>query len=152
MPDVEVPLQQIQWPPKCCRCGSADYVLRNHSDDVVIRTILSVTESRKIGLQIPVCNRCARAQWMWFGAAIGLAAIGMAIIYVARESDAVANFVMGAFILGVIAAIVGVRQRPIKILKYDDEKKTLKIRIYNDDVAREVSRPDSLSKSAPERI
>jgi len=73
-------------------------------------------------------------------------------MYVAGESDAVINFVMGAFILGVIAAIVGVRQRPIKILKYDDEKKTLKIRIYNDDVASEVSRPDSLSKSAPERI
>jgi hypothetical protein len=139
MPNVEIPVDQIQWPPKCCRCGSTEYVYRAHTDDVVTRTLLSVTEYRKISLQIPVCNRCARAQWVWFGAAIGLAAVGMLILYVAGESDTVGNIIAVVFILAVLAAIVGVRQRPIKILKYDDKKHTLNIRIYNDDVARAVS-------------
>jgi hypothetical protein len=146
MPTVEVASDQLHFPPRCCRCGGSEYANREHTDDVVISTILSVTKYRKITLQIPVCDRCAHAQWIWFGAAIGLGGLGMLIASVFGESDAAINFVILLFVTGVIAAMVGVRKKPIKILKYDEDKDTLKIRIYNDEVARAVSRPPAAKR------
>ena len=139
MPVVEANLKQISWPRKCCRCGGDEYSFRRHTDDVVISTVLSVTEYRKISLDIPVCDRCARAHYVWFGAAIAIAAIGSLILFIAGDSDIAVNVVAVAFVLAVVAAIVGVRKRPIKILKFDEKNGTVRVRHGKGDRARPVA-------------
>ena len=139
MPDVEVGFENIKWPAKCCRCGSAEYTYRSHTDEVVIRTLLSVTQSRKITLTIPVCDRCAHAQYIWFGAAIAATGIGVAVLYLVKETDWTNNLVGASFILAVILGLVGVYKKPIKILKFDEKSRTVRIKIYNTEIASEMS-------------
>lgn len=144
MPTVEINANRIQWPNKCCRCGTHHYTCRQHTDKVVLRTTLSVTAYRKIGVKIPVCNRCAFAQYIWFGAAIVLAGLGYFALEMSGAKNNVPSLVPVAFVGAVILAIVGVNKRPIKILGFNEEKNTIKLNIYNKQIADELSSRSNL--------
>jgi hypothetical protein len=138
MPKVEIPADSIKWPSKCCRCGSSSYSFRQHTDKVVIRTILSVTQYRKISLNVPICDRCAMAQYYWFGAAVLLAGIGYLLLKTTGSPNNVPVYVQLSFVGAIALAIVGVYMRPIKILGFNEKEGTLKLKVHNNQVANEL--------------
>jgi hypothetical protein len=152
MPSVDIRMGNIQWPPRCCRCGSEKYSHRTHTDKVVVRTLLSVTEYRKINLNnVPICDRCANARLFWFGAAIVCGAFTYIIFSFAKDIPAYfSNVGLALSILGVVLAIAGVYKSPIKILKFDEKKNSIRIRIYNREIARQMSILEAARKDLPE--
>ena len=79
-----------------------------------------------------------------------LGGVAWLIASLANESDALLNMEMVTLVLAVAAAIVGVRKKPIKILKYNENDTTIRIRIYDDEVAKAVQQSRAMPRpSAP---
>ena len=146
MPTIEIDAGNIQWPARCCRCGSKDFSYRPHADKVVVWTVLSVTAYRQISLNIPVCNRCSVAHYYWFGAALSATGIGFAILQLTKGPNNVSNLVPGFWFLAIALGIIGTRKTPIKILKFNEEKNRLTIKIFNKEVAALMRRLSNRSK------
>lgn len=148
---VEVPLNSIAWPKCCCRCGSADFSFRGHTENVVVWTVLSVTSYRKITLPIPVCNRCAIRHLRWYGGAVLLALAAFATLGLLSPSARYAGPLTAAVLAIAIAmALLGVNSAPINILGYIAEHDAIKVKIRNDRVAEALlcgpgSKPSSHS-------
>lgn len=134
---VDVDAENINWPAKCCRCGSKKFDIKEHSEKVVLWTTLSVTKYRQVFLNIPVCGGCASAHLIWFGAATLLAGIGASGLYLFHKS---VGFVLFWWILAIVCGLIGVNKKPIKIMGFDEDKNTMRIKIYNDAVANEMRR------------
>ena len=142
---LETPLHNIAWPECCCRCGSSDFSHRQHSEDVVLWTTLSITRYTKISLTIPVCSKCANRQYYWF---IGALLIPAAIFLpdsgsFAKQLDQLAY---GGLILGLLMftaiglVLAGLKSKPINILEFNSEQDLVKLRIYHDQVAEAMLR------------
>lgn len=139
MPVVRIPFDNLEWPRRCCRCGNADYGLRKHNEKVLTRTLLSVSEYREVTLTIPVCPTCARMQWLWFGAAIVCAAAGTMFLWPTSTPNDVSAFVLWLFVAAVVLAWVGVYQRPLRVLGFNDQMRLLTVRIYDGETAAHMA-------------
>jgi hypothetical protein len=141
MPTVQIPFDNLTWLQRCCRCGNTAYDLRAHNEKVVTRTLLAATEFREVTLTIPVCSRCARLRFYWFGAALAFAAAGGAFLWLnGNNGDAWITWVMWSFILAVTLAWMGVYQQPLRVLGFNDQMRLLTARIYDAETAAHMAR------------
>jgi hypothetical protein len=104
----------------------------------VLWTTLGVTKYTHLSLTIPVCDRCAHAQYYWFAAAAALAGLGLLPIGLWSRAP---NALLVVFVLAIVLAFIGTRRRPLKILKLDEKTNRLSLDIYNDKVAQALKRP-----------
>jgi hypothetical protein len=74
-----------------------------------------------------------------------LAGAGYLLLNRAGLTNNVPIHVQLSFVGAIALAIVGVNKRPIKILGFNEKERTLKLKIYNNQVANELV---SRSKSA----
>jgi hypothetical protein len=140
MPKLDIALGDIQWPATCCRCGSHNFSLRTHTEKVVTQTMISATEYRQISLHnVPMCDRCKDAKYLWFGLAAVAAAIGMLILYFFPGHEQLSHLMLGTWSLAIVLAIVGTEKGPLKILKFDVETSSIKVKIYSRQVAAELA-------------
>ncbi|MFZ6769251.1 hypothetical protein ACO0LM_19525 [Undibacterium sp. Di26W] len=133
--DVDADADYINWPSKCCRCGSKNFNMEVHTEKVVLWTVLSVTKYRYISVEIPVCGSCSSAHFKWYGAAIACAAIGWSGLQVFHKSD---KFILFWWVLAIILAIIGTRKKPLKILGFNEDNNTIRLQIYNHAFASEM--------------
>lgn len=143
---VDVPQDHLHWPARCCRCAGKDYEIRPHTEKVVLWTTLSVTRYRIVNLDIPVCRRCAGGHLLWYGLAIVFGAIAWLLLSKNNGSAAAANRELLLMFAAIACAIVGVRKKPIKVLRLDDEKGTMRIKLYNETIATELRRKSILAR------
>ena len=136
---IEARLDELAFPPCCCRCASRDFVWRSHTEKVVLWTVLSVTKYRQITLKIPACDRCVFRQWLWYGGAAAL--FGLVWLILSHASDRGSD--VSAFILLPIFAAIGMilkgqASKPLNILGVDSEDGMIKLKIRNETVARQM--------------
>ena len=134
---IDVDAEEINWPTKCCRCGSKKFDIREHTEKVVLWTTLSVTKYRHVLLNIPVCSACASAYLKWFCAAILFAGIGCAGLYLFHKS---VGFVLFWWALAIVCGLIGTNKKPIKVMGFNEDQNTMRIKIYNDAIANEMRR------------
>jgi hypothetical protein len=139
MPVVQTGFDGLRWPSCCCSCGARDFKWRSHSERVVIWTVLSVTKYREITLQMPACDDCMRRPWYWFGAASVV--IGLAVLHAMRaldrHQDVGVGFVM-VIAVGIGLVLKGLAAKPLKILGFDSDDRTVKLKFRSEDVARQL--------------
>ncbi len=146
MPTVELRMGDIEWPAKCCRCGSDSMSYRTHSEEVITRTgLLGSSMKQEITLEnIPLCDRCADAQMVWVGAGLAAIAAGCIAFFLIEESNALFLWVFIMVILGTCMATIGTYKAPIRLLRFDEFRNSIEVKIYDDDVAGEMSRRELL--------
>jgi len=142
---IELPAQRITWPSRCCRCGKADHAWRTHTENVVAWTALAVTRYRRISLPIPVCGDCARKRMFWFAAAALFFGIPLLLHPLGVDLEKVPTaLILASAVAAIVCALVGQRSMPINILRFDPDRKRVRLRIHHDDVARALlANPDS---------
>ena len=139
MPIVQTDFDKLQWPARCCACGSRAFKWRAHSERVVIWTVLSVTKYREITLQMPACDDCMRRPWYWFGA--GGMFVGLAVLDAMRASDHHQDVGVGFVLvvaLGIGLVLKGLAAKPLKILGFDNDDRTIKLKFRDEDTARQL--------------
>lgn len=152
MRDVELPLDSIRWPESCCSRGSHAFAWRQHTEDVVVWTIISVTQYRKVSLSIPVCARCSQRSLWWFGAAGTLIAAGFAGLGLIDSDSNGLSALCGLFILaGLGLALKATKLKPLHILKMNPDTGLVRLRIRDDDVAERVAVMSDGAVGVPER-
>jgi hypothetical protein len=140
MKEVEVDAGDINWPQKCCRCGSKSFSIREHVEKVVLWSTGTVTKYHIVLLDIPVCSSCASAHVIWLSIASVAALIGAGGLYLWHKSVGIVLF---WWVVAIVMALIGVNRKPIKVLKLDRERNRLRIRVYNDAVAAELRRKNN---------
>ena len=136
---LEARHDELAFPPCCCGCGSRAFSWREHTEKVVVWTVISVTKYRMITLKIPACDRCAARHWMWFGGAGALA--GLTFLYLQHQSDRGHDVGAGfaLFFAAAIAMVIkGQASRPLRILGYDSDDRMIKLKIRSDEAARRM--------------
>ena len=103
----------------------------------MIWTTLGVTRYRHMTINVPICDRCARAQYVWFGAA---ALVGGTIFLPIPLWTTTPDALAVVAVLAVTLAIVGTRARPLKIVKWDEKTNRLTLDIASKDVAAALTR------------
>ena len=136
---IEARFHELAFPACCCGCGSRAFSWRDHTEKVVVWTVISVTKYRMITVRMPACDACARKHWLWFGAAAAVA--GLTFLYIqavtARGHDI--GFGAALFLFAAIAmALKGQASRPLRILGYDADDRMVKLRIQSDEAARQM--------------
>jgi hypothetical protein len=133
---VELPVDRIVWPERCCCCAGKDFTWRTHTEKVVVWTVLSITKYREISLKIPVCGACAGRSMLWFGGAAAAGALGYALVALpANAGSAATSATLVLWIGAIVAAMMGVRAKPLKILGYDADKETLRIQVRDERIS-----------------
>jgi hypothetical protein len=150
MPTVELRMGDIQWPEKCCRCGTGGMSYRTHCEDVITRSgPLGSSQKQEITLaNVPVCDRCADAQMVWVGFGILAVAAGGIAFFLIENSDRLFPWVFALIILGIGMAEFGLYKAPIRILKFDEGRNAITVKIYDRDVADEMSRRELLRQNS----
>jgi hypothetical protein len=141
MKDIELPIASIRWPEACCSCGSRTFAWRQHTEKVVLWTIISVTRYREVTLRIPVCSNCTMRSWGWYGGAAALWGLGYLVISIAESHhrDLGGAFAI-PFVIGIALAIKGTRTAPLRILKFDPDLGRAVLKINDDKVALAVAK------------
>jgi hypothetical protein len=83
---------------------------------------------------------CARLQFFWFGAALACAAVGGLFLWLNGGGDDGATWVLWSWILAVMLAWIGVYQRPLRVLGFNDQMRLLTARIYDAETAAHMTR------------
>ncbi len=138
---VEARFDELAFPACCVGCGSRAFTWREHTEKVVVWTVISVTKYRHITLKIPACDKCAARHWMWFGGAGALA--GLTYWYLQHQSDRGHEVGAGVavFFLAAIAMVIkGQASRPLRILGYDSDDRMIKLKIRSDEAASQMLR------------
>ena len=139
MPVVQTGFDELRWPSCCCGCGSRAFKWRAHSERVVVWTVLSVTKYREITLQMPACDDCMRRAWHWYAAAAVV--LGLCGLYVmhqtGRNQDVGVGFLV-PFALGIGLILKGLAAKPLKILGFDGDNRTIRLKFRNEDTARQL--------------
>jgi hypothetical protein len=138
---IEARFDELAFPACCCGCGSRAFSWREHTEKVVVWTVISVTKYRMITLRMPACDMCARRHWLWFGGAA--AVVGLTFLYIqnatARGHDVGVGVAL--FLFAAIAMVLkGQASRPLRILGYDVDDRMIKLRIQSGDAARQMLR------------
>jgi hypothetical protein len=146
MPTVELRMGDIEWPAKCCRCGSDRISYRTHSEEVITRSgpLGSSTKQEITLANLPVCDRCADAQMVWGGAGMLALAAGGLALFLIEQSNALSLWVLVLFMLGICMVTIGTYKAPIRILRFDARSNTIEVKIYSCEVADEMSRRELL--------
>ncbi|CAH0299011.1 hypothetical protein SRABI118_04330 [Massilia sp. Bi118] len=94
------------------------------------------------------CCRCAGGHLLWYGLAIVFGAIAWLLLSKNNGSAAAAaaNRELLLMLAAIACAVVGVRKKPIKVLRLDDEKGTMRIKLYNETIATELRRKSVLAR------
>ncbi len=136
---IEARFDELAFPPCCVGCGSRAFTWREHTEKVVVWTVITVTKYRRITLKIPACDQCAARHWMWFGGAA--AVVGLTFWYMQHVTDRGHDVGVGVFVffLAAIAMVLkGQASRPLRILGYDSDDRTIKLKIRSDEAARQM--------------
>jgi len=91
-----------------------------------------------ISLEIHLCKRCVNQKWKWFGAAGVAVLLGLLGVSPSNLEEPISLPAMFMFFVAFILIYVGGR-KPVKILRFDEEMNSLKIKISNDSIARLVT-------------
>jgi hypothetical protein len=140
MPTIlEARFDELAFPACCVGCASRAFTWREHTEKVVVWTVISVTKYRQITLKIPACDRCAARHWMWFGGAGAVA--GLTFLYLQHATDR--GHEVGAgfaiFFLAAIAMVIkGQASRSLRILGYDSDERMIKLKIRSEATARQM--------------
>ena len=105
----------------------------------MVWTVISATRYRGITLQMPACDDCMRRPWYGFAAA-GLF-IGLAVLDAMRACDHHRDVGVGFVLvvsLGIGLVLQGLAAKPLKILGFDDDDRTVKLKFRNEDRARQL--------------
>ena len=138
---VELPAGRIAWPERCCRCAGKEFSWREHTEKVVVWTILSVTKYRHITLQIPVCDACAMRSRIFLGGAGVAAALGYAAVALPKNpGDFATGLTLALWTGAIVAAFIGTRSKPLRILGYDEDKDTLRIEVRDERISGALMR------------
>ncbi len=141
MPTVELRMGDIQWPAKCCCCGTDRSSYRTHCEDVPIRSRWMFYEKREISLaNLPVCDRCADAQMVWVGLGVLTVAVGCIAFFLLEKSNRFYPWLFAVIVLGIGIAQIGLFKAPIRILEFDESSNTIKLKVDNLEVAEEMMR------------
>ncbi|MES2296629.1 MAG: hypothetical protein V4582_06275 [Pseudomonadota bacterium] len=98
---------------------------------------------------MPFCRGCLNAKWKWYGVAGVVAAGGLLRVASSSGANAMPMVAVVLFCVAAALAYIGGR-KPIQILRYVEQMHSLKIRLSNDAIAREVTRA-SAKRQAPAR-
>jgi len=136
---IEARADELTFPDCCCGCGTRAFTWREHTEKVVVWTIISVTKYRHITLKMPACDTCAARPWTWFGGAGAVG--GLTMLYLWHASDRGHDVGAGIFLFFVAAiamVLKGQASRPLRILGYDSDDRTIKLKIRSDEAARRM--------------
>jgi hypothetical protein len=127
---IEAPLGDLRWPRACCRCGSGEFRLRRHTENVVTWTAIAVTAYRKITVQIPVCARCAWRRSLWYGSAAALTAATL-MVGSTLDTTTYGGVLIGALLMVAVGMVLlGLNGQPLRLLKFDAATQVLTLRVY----------------------
>ena len=145
---VEVGMDELAWPSCCCSCASRRFSLREHTEKVVLWTVISVTRYRVISLPIPVCDDCRRRSWFWY--VPGALVLGLAFLMMTRSDghgDSGGTLAGLAMLAGIALIWKGVKTKPLDILGFDPDARMLKLKIRADTVANALLRLPGSTRS-----
>ena len=132
---IEARFEELAFPPCCCGCGSRAFAWREHTEKVVVWTVISVTKYRHITLQIPACDDCVRRPWLWFAGAAAL--VGLVFLYGSRAADPGAGMLI-PLVAAIAMVLKGQSAKPLRILGFDTDDRMLKLKVRSEDAARKM--------------
>ncbi|MET3130553.1 hypothetical protein AAKU55_000810 [Oxalobacteraceae bacterium GrIS 1.11] len=137
---ITIYAEGVSFPSKCCSCGGKDYDTYTHTDRVAVWDLGFVSKSRHISLDIPLCKRCVNAKWKWYGAGAVIAGLGWFRATASYDANGAIPMAAVALLFIACALVYIGGRKPVKILRYNEQMHSLKLRISNDAIARLVAR------------